>query len=295
MNIRKKRLSCEQAKQIDMVDYLASLGYYPSKIKREDYWYLSPLREERTASFKINRKQNVWYDHGLGKGGNLVDFAVLYHNCSVKDFLGKLDSGLSFHQRTNLPLIPEESPIKIISEKDLVSLSLLNYIKQRRIAEHVARKYCREIIFTLHSKTYSAIGFKNNEEGFELRNPWFKGSSSPKSITSFENGAKDLSVFEGFFNFLSYQTIHQNQPIAPSNFLVLNSISFFEKSRALMERHEDIRLFLDRDKTGQNCLSQALSWSKKYRDESNLYKGYNDMNDWMQQIGKSIKKGLRPT
>lgn len=283
-----------QAKQIDLVDYLASLGYNPSKIKREEYWYLSPLREERTASFKVDRRQNVWYDHGLGKGGNLVDFGTLYHNCPVKDLLKRLHSNLSFHQPPVQALAPEESLIKIISERNLVSLSLLRYIRQRRVAEEVAKKYCREIVFLLHDKTYSAIGFKNNEGGFELRNQWFKGSSSPKAITSFGNGSKELSVFEGFFNFLSHQTIQQNQVLPIPNFLVLNSTSFFDKSKALMEQHDTIHLFLDRDRTGQNCTSQALSWSKKFRDESHLYKGYNDLNEWMQQIGKSQRKGLRP-
>ena len=60
-----------------------------------------------------------------------------------------------------------------------------------------------------------------------------------------------------------------------------------------MEQHDSIRLFLDRDKTGQNCTLQALSWCKKYRDESNLYNGYNDLNEWMQQIGKTQKKSIR--
>lgn len=282
-----------QAKQIDLVDYLASLGYNPSKIKREEYWYLSPLREERTASFKVDRRLNLWYDHGLGKGGNMVDFGTLYHNCPLKDLLKRLHPNLSFHQPPVQALAPEESLIKIISERNLVSLSLLRYIKQRRVAEEVAKKYCREIIFSLHDKTYLAIGFKNNEGGFELRNQWFKGSSSPKAITSFENGLRELSVFEGFLNFLSHQTIQQNQVIPAPNFLVLNSTSFFEKSKALMEQHDGIHLFLDRDKTGQHCTAAALSWGKKYRDESHLYKGYNDLNEWMQQIGKSQKKGLR--
>lgn len=282
-----------QAKQIDLVDYLASLGYNPSKIKREEYWYLSPLRKESTASFKVDRRQNVWYDHGLGKGGNLVDFGTLYHNCSVRDLLKRMQGNLSFHQPPVKALVPEESLVKIISERNLVSLSLLRYIRQRRVSEEMAKKYCREIVFSLHDKTYSAIGFKNNEGGFELRNQWFKGSSSPKTISSFENGSKELSVFEGFFNFLSHQTIQQNQALPSSNFLVLNSTSFFEKSKALMEQYDNIHLFLDRDKTGQNCTSQALLWSKKFRDESHLYKGYNDLNEWMQQIGKSQKKSLR--
>ncbi len=293
MNIGANRLTCEQAKQMDMVDYLATLGYNPSKIKRDDYWYLSPLREEKTASFKVNRKQNVWYDHGTGQGGNLMDFGVLYHSCSVKEFLEKLDNNLSFHQQPLQYKNQEESPIKILSESKLISLSLLKYLKQRRIAEEVANKYCREISFSLHNKVYSAIGFKNNEGGYELRNAWYKGSISPKSVSSFENGSKELVVFEGFFNFLSHQTVYQNQQSFSSNFLVLNSTSFFEKSRQFMEQHDSIQLYLDRDKPGQNCTLQALSWSNKYRDESHLYKGHNDLNEWMQNIGKSAKKGLR--
>jgi len=285
---------------MDMVDYLASLGYNPSKIKRDDYWYRSPLREEKTASFKINRKQNVWYDHGTGQGGNLVDFGVLYHSCSVKEFLEKLDNNFSFHRQHLQVKNPEDpitigSPIKILSEGRLASLSLLRYLKQRRIAEEVARKYCCEISFSLHNKMHSAIGFKNNEGGYELRNAWYKGSCSPKAITSFDNGGKELVVFEGFFNFLSHQSIYQNKTLSSFNFLVLNSTSFFEKSRELMEQHDSIRLYLDRDKTGQNCTLQALSWSNKFKDESHLYKGYNDLNEWMQYIGKSVKKGLRLT
>lgn len=293
MNIGNGRLSCEQAKQIDMVDYLASLGYNPSKIKNDDYWYCSPLREERTASFKINRKQNVWYDHGTGQGGNLVDFGVLYHNCSVKELLEKLDGNLSFHQLVKQDLSVNESPIKILSERTIVSLSLLRYLKQRRIAESIAKKYCSEITFAVNRKVNAAIGFRNDEGGFELRNQWFKGSCSPKAITTIDNGNKELAVFEGFFNFLSYQSINQNQQFSASNFLILNSTSFFEKSRPLMERYDAVHLFLDRDKTGQRFTQMALSWSKKFKDESAIYNGYNDLNEWMQQIGKSLKRGLK--
>ncbi len=285
------------AKKIDLVEYLASKGYKPAKIKRADYWYCSPLREEKTASFKVNRQQNVWYDHGLGKGGNFIDFGILFHHCTVKELLEKLNSNFSFHQQRLIPQpgLPEESLIKINAEKNLSSLSLLRYVRQRRIAESIARKYCREVIFSLHDKKYTAIGFKNDEGGYELRNQWFKGSSSPKAITSIENHSKELEVFEGFFNFLSHQTIHQHQTVSPTNIIVLNSTSFFERSRAVMEAHETIRLFLDRDKTGQKCTAEALGWSNKYKDESNLYKGYNDLNEWQQQIGKSIKKTLKPT
>jgi hypothetical protein len=56
-----------------------------------------------------------------------------------------------------------------------------------------------------------------------------------------------------------------------------------------MERHKRVHLFLDQDKTGKKFTGTAMSWSQKYVDESHLYKGYKDLNEWMQQIGKSVK------
>ena len=80
-----KNLMSLEAKQIDLVDYLAALGHQPQKIRNQDYWYLSPFRDEKTPSFKVNRSKNVWYDHGIGKGGNLIDFGIIYFNCSVSE------------------------------------------------------------------------------------------------------------------------------------------------------------------------------------------------------------------
>ena len=60
-----------------------------------------------------------------------------------------------------------------------------------------------------------------------------------------------------------------------------------------MEQYDGVHLYLDRDNTGQNCTQKAMESSPKYTDESSLYKGYNDLNEWMQHIGKSQKKGLR--
>lgn len=82
------------------------------------------------------------------------------------------------------------------------------------------------------------IGFPNNAGGFELRNRYFKGSSSPKDVAVIDQNCKQIAVFEGFFNFLSFQAIHKNKEQPLTNFLVLNSLSFFEKSRTLMEKHD---------------------------------------------------------
>lgn len=79
-------MNCEQANQMDLVNYLTQLGHEPKKVRGKNHWYLSPLRKESTASFKVNQKLNVWYDHGTGEGGSLVDFGIKYFECSVAIF-----------------------------------------------------------------------------------------------------------------------------------------------------------------------------------------------------------------
>lgn len=147
----------------------------------------------------------------------------------------------------------------------------------------------------MQDRNYYAIGFKNDAGGYELRSRFFKLSTSPKSISTIKNNAVSICIFEGFFSFLSYVTICKKQEQPATNFLVLNSLSLFEKSRQLMEKHEQICLFLDRDKAGLLQTEKALKISKQYKDESHLYKGYKDMNDWL--TGKKMRQqssmGLR--
>ncbi|MEP6749411.1 MAG: toprim domain-containing protein [Bacteroidota bacterium] len=285
----KQNFTCEQARQIDLVDYLNSIGYEPCKIRNNDYWYLSPLREERTASFKINRSINRWYDHGTGNGGNLVDFAILYHNCSIKEFLQSLSGNFSFQEShsNNTKSILAENQIEIVQTNTISSAALLCYLKTRKISFEIASRFCNEVHYKLNEKTYYSIGFKNDKGGYELRNAYYKNSSAPKGITTIKNGAVKIAVFEGFFDFLSFLFLLEKQPPSHWDFCVLNSLSFFEKTRTSLEQYKSIHLFLDNDKAGQNCSFNAVNITKKYVDESGLYKGYKDLNDWLVNFGKN--------
>lgn len=295
-------ISCQQANKIDLVDYLESLGYKSQKIKNNDYWYCSPLREEKEPSFKVNRKLNLWYDHGMGKGGNLVDFGIVYHQCSISELLKKLNNTphhFSFHQHndnahTSGSEAGEKKKIIVLDTRPVVSLSLQQYFHKRQIAVEIANRYCREVDFMLYDKKYTAIGFQNNSGGFELRSEHFKGSSSPKDVTLIEKNFNAVSVFEGFFSFLSFQALHQNKQPSLTNFLVLNSLAFFEKSRPVMEKHDAINLYLDRDNAGIVFTQQALAITPLlYKDCSHLYTGYKDLNEWAVQTSKRKKQALK--
>lgn len=303
---------CTEAKQIDLVDYLASLGHQPQKVRNQDYWYLSPVRDEKTPSFKVNRQLNVWYDHGTGKGGNLVDFGTLYFNCNVADLLQRLSQNrsapaFSFHPPTSLASQhpapasfagekkdTPDSKIVILDTRPLKEQSLLDYLQKRCIPVEIASRFCKELDFLLYGKKHTVIGFQNNAGGYELRNENFKGSSAPKEITFVDNHTEQVAVFEGFFNFLSFCTINRNQQAPLTNCLVLNSLSFFEKSRSLMEQYKHVHLILDRDTAGINHTRKALQWDgNKYLDRSDFYHGRKDLNDWLIQHRQSQRESQR--
>lgn len=306
----QRKILCQQANQIDMVEYLEKLGYKPAKIRNNDYWYLSPLRDEKTPSFKVNRSKNVWYDHAIGKGGTLVDFGRLYYQCTVKDLLSKLENeqgmNVSFHPpKTSIAgekkeLSNQPGKITIISSTEINNQTLRNYLRSRQIPLDIAHQFCKEVRFELYGKKHLAIGFQNPGGGFELRNHYFKGSSTPKEPRLLnQNQEKELAVFEGFFSFLSFQTLQQSNEKSPielpklhTDSLVLNSLSFFEKSRELMEKYSIVHLFLDHDKMGLQKTQQALKWSNKYQDQSNYYQRFKDLNECLvKSVPYELKQG----
>ena len=293
----RNSLSLKKIREIDLVDHLQKLGHQPTKIRLFDYWYLSPLRVEKTASFKVNRKLNRWYDHGIGEGGNLIDFALRYYNCTIPELLYKLkNEGIiqpSPDSSFSSDAEKKESRITIIQERPLYNFSLQRYLLQRRIPIDLADTFCKEIVYRTNDKEYSAIGFKNDSGGYELRSPFFKGSSTPKDITTIQNNRDQTSVFEGFFDFLSFLAINNKVLQTQQNFVILNSLSLFEKARPFLEVHRQIHLYLDQDKAGQNYSRYALSLSQKYHDKSGLYCNYKDLNDWIVNFGKTQKQGLK--
>ncbi|GAB3427964.1 toprim domain-containing protein [Niabella aquatica] len=281
-------MTIKEANAIDMVAYLSVAGFEPAKVRGENYWYYSPLRIEKTPSFKVNRRRNQWYDFGEGKGGNLLDFILLYENVSISEALRRLE------RASDLPkyipeVLPSETPaIEIQSVHTVSSAALIRYYQCRRIVTEIADKYLREVRYKNREKNYYALGFKNDYGGYELRSPYFKGGCHPKGSTWIKSETENLSVFEGFFDFLSYQTLHLNQEVPQCDFLVLNSTSFFEQQLPIMQAYERVYLYLDNDTTGTKYTTLALAADPAlFSDERHLYAGYKDLNDWHQHFGTS--------
>lgn len=299
-----------QAKSILITDLLASLSREPRNIKNNDYWYLSPLHEEKTPSFKVDTMKNVWYDHGAGVGGNIIDLVMNIYNLDFKSALQKLSSifnygntpanSFSFHQQginQKIKQIREfsksqrkhqlQSHFELKKVKDLENKTLLEYITKRGIKLDIAVQYIKEVYYSNsfqdETKNYFALGFKNDLGNYELRNAYFKGCIGSKDITTIKGqGNKELSIFEGFMDFLSALT-HYKINEFKSDVIILNSVANKSKISDLLvsDVYNKIYLFLDNDKAGNETKRELYNMNNSCIDCSVIYKKYKDFNEYL--------------
>ncbi|TKT94054.1 toprim domain-containing protein [Dyadobacter frigoris] len=285
-------MTCQQAKEISIVEFLKSNHVDPEYIRGNDHWYLSPLRQENTASFKVNSELNLFYDHGSGIGGDIIDLGCQLFKCDVKELLSKLEAGSFLFQQQPIlkrPLhildsVTQDADFSLIKITHVQSLennqAITDYIKSRGITSEIARHYCQEVYYRIGDKRYFAAGFKNRSGGYELRSQYFKGSSSPKDITHIENGNRSVCVLEGFMDFLSLLTLRKEEPIR-SDFLVLNSVSFVDRSMGILKDYKNVFLYLDHDNAGRKALEKYEAAGLNIINASNTYRRFKDLNEYL--------------
>ncbi|MCB7481791.1 MULTISPECIES: toprim domain-containing protein [Flavobacteriaceae] len=279
-------VTCERARSICIVKILAKLGHFPSRIAEKEAWFLSPLRSETQASFKVSLKLNRWYDHGLGKGGNGLDLIVAIKNFSVKQALEFLEDNcdsFSFQQ----PILKKRtaSKIEVLRTREIEHEALTQYLAKREIPVKIAQPYCKEVWFSYSGKEYFAIGLENPLGGWELRNSYFKGSSSPKSYTYIKRKSKTLLITEGMFDFLSLAILEEDL-VKASDIIILNSLAFTNKITGHLTNYENIRLYLDNDPAGDQATAKILKLFRSATDERNSFKNYKDLNEKLMQCKK---------
>lgn len=84
---------------VDIVEYI---GQYTDLELRQDgeWWGLSPLREENTPSFSVNREKGRYYDFSSGSGGNILDFIKAFEKCDFVPALRKLKAYANIKEDT---------------------------------------------------------------------------------------------------------------------------------------------------------------------------------------------------
>lgn len=272
-------MNCNKANEISIISFLQSQGIEPVRTTKREMWYLSPIRTERTPSFKVEILLNRWYDHGLGQGGKLVDLGIRLLGITVKEFLEIIQKSQLNSTINSEPVHQNSNSIELLEIKVIENSSLIKYLIFRNISLPLARLYCREVHYKVNSGRFFGIGFRNDCGGFEIRNPYFKGCIHSKGITSYIENVNHFSLFEGFFDFLSALQIGLISD--DESVIVLNSVNQIHFAIAIIKKYSptNIRVFFDNDLAGAKCLQSIKSHFSFAIAESIAYREYKDLNE----------------
>ena len=146
-------MDIETMRNIPLEDFLARLGHAPIRHKGAEFWYRSPYRDEKTASFKVDTAKQLWYDFGTGKGGDI--FTLAGELLRSDDFISQVEyvsevSGLPLPEALKPAACPvsghgrDESGFRDVEIRPLQSAALLGYLESRGICRGTAVRTCNE-------------------------------------------------------------------------------------------------------------------------------------------------------
>ena len=283
-------MSIEDIRDMPLTDFLHKLGLKSTKKRGNEVWFHAPYRSDRTPSFCVNTEKNIWNDFGTGMGGDIFTLAGLMINSNdfmaQARYIGELTNNPV--ERSAPPKYEPEPTVPQFTDVEVKPLShpaLLGYLRERGIPSDIATANCVEIHYRLHDKQYFAVGFPNEDGGYEIRNRFFKGSIPPKAVSLIRQGSTMVNVYEGFVDLLSGLTLGYGRT---EDNLVLNSVANREKAYRHLDGYEAIKCWLDNDKAGQQCL-EALQkrYGERVRNFSVLFRPCKDVNEYLQEQQKN--------
>ncbi|GAB3970811.1 toprim domain-containing protein [Spirosoma terrae] len=281
----------DEVKRVPITSYLQSKGVFPvHKLNSEinDYAYCSPLSQERTPSFFVNERDNVFNDFSTGEKGDVIRLVQKIERITFVNAVKRLQGFISIAEP--LQFSPYEiandaiknTDFKITAVRTLQHPLLIEYVeKERGIPYAYAQPWVRQIHYTRKDKRYFGVGFRTDAGSWAVRNPGFKTWIGKSEITTIEvTGSKTVNVFEGFFNFLS-ALVYFGKPASRSTTIVLNSTSNIKQALPLLQNAVGVFCYLDNDKAGRKAVQDIQNAGCTVIDRSNLYSHYNDFNEFL--------------
>jgi DNA primase len=268
--------------QYKIVDYLTAKGIKPVGEKAGELLYYSPLKNERTPSFYVNPTKNRFNDFSTGEKG---DIFRLVQKTEQTDFKGALE--LLSNQNLIKPFSfsgytqTSNSKVKLLNVIPITKEILKQYIAKRGIDLDLARKYVSEVHYSTNGRNWYALGFKNDSGGYELRNALNFKTKTISDITTIKTGTNRLSIFEGFFDFLSaLQYYGLDKPHRET--IVLNSLTNIPKAIDRICLYSHTSAFLDNDKAGLEGFARLEATGAHLVNQSGiLYPQHKDFNAYL--------------
>ncbi|WP_315541288.1 toprim domain-containing protein [Capnocytophaga leadbetteri] len=273
-------MNCKQANtQISIRNVLESFSLFPSKDNSKTAFYFAFDREEKTPSLFVNFVKNIAFDFGTGKKYDIVSLVQGIKQCSVSQALEYL-SQFNFSSKEQMYNITRDgSKYEILSISEVKHYALIQYLKERRIENNI--HLLKEIHYKISNKKYFGIGFKNDANGYEVRNKYSKICIGRKDITTIKNKSNNLRIFEGFMDYLSFKQMEKALKKALSDYVILNSVTMIFKLEKIIKSYEKIELYFDNDEAGNRATNEVKRLNPYVEDNRILYQNYKDLNDFI--------------
>lgn len=273
-------MNCEKIKKnISIRTVLESFNLFPVKENQKTAFYFALDREEKIPSLSVDFMKNKAFDFGTGKSYDVISIVQQMNQCSVSEALKYLEKfEFSIQRESQNEETEEGKKYEILKVAEIQHPALIQYLKLRKVYKQ--RDLVKEIYYELNRKKYFGIGFFNDSRGVEIRNKYSKICLGKKDVTLVKNQlniSNEIVVFEGFFDYLTFRTMENEQQ---GDFLILNSTAMFFKVENELKKYDKISLFLDNDSNGKSLKTKIENQYRNVEDCSLIYHDFDDLNEW---------------
>lgn len=309
-----------EAKKLNLPEIMSRLGHEPIRIKNNgnEYWYNSPFRVEKDASFHTSFLGGKWIWNDFGdSGGTVIDFILKHENFGddipralkyLDGLYGKVGAiikskpSFSFQQQPSKILENNnDKELEFISANKIQNPIILKYLtEERHINKDLTHKYLEEVRYKnlTTQKEYFAFGMKNESGGYEIRvasdKYKFKSSLIEKDITLIKGFKTNrvVNIFEGMTDFVSLLTMMKTDNLYGDSIL-MHSVKSYERTLSMIQKvgYNSVNTFLDNDKSGREYTAKFKSdLGDLVSNQSEQFLPFVDINEMLKSQSKGISR-----
>ncbi|RZJ23711.1 MAG: hypothetical protein EON51_02195 [Acinetobacter sp.] len=272
-----KHIANDIINQVTLHELLEKLGFKPSLHLGNEIIYhgvFNAAEKEIRNTLSINNELGVWFDKGLARGGNILDFGITYwKNTAIDEVIlqiSKLCLSTANDEVHFKGTGRKRKAIKIPNYhiKEIKSIGLNPLICTYLHAEGLldpSNKYLKEIYYYLIDekgtrKDFFSAGWQNENGGWEVRSWYYSGCIGCRGISFIAGNVDSLILFENFEDYCKYlketNSIH-------SSILILNSLDFLNTAIHRASKFSSIQPFFSCNELTARFLNEVKQLKNK--------------------------------
>jgi hypothetical protein len=279
--------------------FLDKLGIRHIDKAGEELIYQSPSTScsSKTQVLRVNDRLGVWYDNGSGKGGTLLDLALLHWNLTdpaetQRRLKTLMAPEIEKPKRRRIAVPFARVPTYHMSHLEPLgrNKTTADYLASLKLLE-TARDYIEEVhYYTVdghgRKRYFTSAGWKNRNGVWEVENPFYKGSLGEPDICVCHGDPGEVHIFENMFDCLGY-IAHCRKLQLPHGFkkIVLNKPDMASRVIPICRRSTAVKLFLRRNRRNESLSAEIRASLSHVADCSDLYAGHGNMSNMWKAVG----------